>query len=60
MHASSIDIIAAGVTPCIRNMARIIVLQMSAQFAHTGEQSIICVEHAAHACSQAEQASIQA
>jgi hypothetical protein len=60
MHASSIDIIAAGVIPCIRIMARIMVLHMSAQFMHAGAHDIICVEHTVHACSQAEQASIQA
>lgn len=60
MHASSIDIIAAGVMPCMRIMARIIVLHMSAQFMHAGAHDIICVEHTVHACSQAEQASIQA
>jgi len=27
---------------------------------HAGAQDIICVEHTVHACSQAEQASIQA
>ncbi|WP_228479250.1 hypothetical protein [Microbacterium atlanticum] len=41
-------------------MARIIVLHMSAQFMHAGAHDIICVEHTVHACSQAEQASIQA
>ena len=60
MHASSIDIMAAGVMPCIRIIARIIVLHMSAQFMHAGAQSIIWVEHTVHACSQAEQASIHA
>lgn len=60
MHASSIAIIDAGVMPCIRIIARIIVLHMSAQFMHAGEQSIICVEHTVHACSQAEHASMQA
>jgi hypothetical protein len=60
MHASSIDIITAGVIPCGRIMARIIVLHMSAQFMHAGAHDIICVEHTVHACSQAEQASIQA
>ncbi|SBS74087.1 Copper resistance protein CopC (modular protein) [uncultured Microbacterium sp.] len=63
MQASSIDIIEAGVIPCIRIMARIIVLHMSAQFMHAGAQSIICpsiiwTEHTTHACSQAAQASI--
>jgi hypothetical protein len=33
---------------------------MSAQFMHAGAHDIICVEHTVHACSQAEQASIQA
>ena len=60
MHASSIAIIEAGVMPCMRIMARIIVLHMSAQFMHAGAHDIICVEHTVHACSQAEQASIQA
>jgi hypothetical protein len=60
MHASSIDIITAGVIPCMRIIERIIVLHMSAQFMHAGEQSIICVEHTVQACSQAEHASIQA
>ena len=60
MHASSIDIIAAGVMPCMRSIARIIVLHMSAQFMHAGAHDIICVEHTVHACSQAEQASIHA
>jgi hypothetical protein len=60
MHASSIDIMAAGVMPCGRIMARIIVLHMSAQFMHAGAHDIICVEQTVHACSQAEQASIQA
>lgn len=60
MQASSIAVIVAGVIPCIRIIERIIVLHMSAQFMQAGEQSIICVEHTVHACSQAEQASIQA
>jgi len=60
MHASSIDIIVAAFMPCDRIIARIIVLHMSAQFMHAGAQSIIWVEHTVHACSQAEQASIQA
>lgn len=60
MQASSIAIIEAGVIPCMRIMARIIVLHMSAQFMHAGAHDIICVEHTVHACSQAEQASIQA
>src|SRR6476619_4044682 len=60
MHASSMSIMDAGVVPCIRIMARIIVLHMSAQFMHAGPHDIICVEHTVHACSQAEQASIQA
>jgi hypothetical protein len=60
MHASSIDIMTAGVMPCIRIIERIMVLHMSAQFMHAGAQSIIWVEHTVHACSQAEQASIQA
>lgn len=60
MQASNIAIIDAGVMPCIRSMARIIVLHMSAQFMHAGAQSIICVEHTAHACSHAEHASIHA
>ncbi|MDT0184097.1 hypothetical protein Q9S36_28285 [Microbacterium sp. ARD31] len=53
-------IIEAGVMPCIRIMERIIVLHMSAQFMHAGAHDIICVEQTVHACSQAEQASIQA
>lgn len=60
MHASSIDIMTAGVMPCIRIIERIIVLHMSAQFMHAVAHDIICVEHTVHACSQAEQASIQA
>ncbi len=60
MHASSIDIITAGVIPCMRIIDRIIVLHMSAQFMQAGEQSIICVEHTVQACSQAEHASMQA
>ena len=36
MHASSIDIMTAGVMPCIRSIVRIIVLHMSAQFMHAG------------------------
>src|SRR6187431_200473 len=60
MHASSIDIIAVGVMPCIRIMVRIMVLHMSAQFMHTGAHDIPWVEHTTQACSHAEQASIQA
>ena len=60
MQASSMAIIEAGVMPCIRIIDRIMVLHMSAQFMHDGEQSIICVEHTVHACSQAEHASMQA
>ncbi len=60
MHASSIAIIDAGVIPGIRIIDRIMVLHMSAQFMHAGEQSIIWVEHTVHACSHAAQASIQA
>lgn len=60
MHASSIAIIDAGVIPCMRSIARIIVLHMSAQFMHAGAHDIICVEHTVHACSHAEQASIHA
>jgi methionine-rich copper-binding protein CopC len=60
MQASSIAIIDAGVIPCMRIIARIIVLHMSAQFMHAGAHDISCVEHTVHACSQAEQASIQA
>ncbi|GAA1141677.1 hypothetical protein GCM10009651_27270 [Microbacterium natoriense] len=60
MQASSIDIIDAGVMPCIRIIDRIIVLHMSAQFMHDGAQSIICVEHTVQACSQAEHASMHA
>ncbi|GAA3623278.1 hypothetical protein GCM10022200_01870 [Microbacterium awajiense] len=60
MHASSIAIIDAGVIPCIRSIARIIVLHMSAQFMHAGLHDIICVEHTVHACSQAAHASMQA
>lgn len=41
MQASSIDIITAGVIPCMRIMDRIMVLHMSAQFMQAGEQSII-------------------
>lgn len=60
MHASSIAVIDAGVIPCIRSMARIIVLHMSAQFMHDDAQSICCVAHTAQACSQAAQASMHA
>jgi hypothetical protein len=60
MQASSIAIIEADDMPCMRIMDRIIVLHMSAQFMHAGAHDIICVEHTVHACSQAEQASIQA
>ncbi|MEU4015004.1 hypothetical protein AB0E56_07000 [Microbacterium sp. NPDC028030] len=60
MHASSIAIIDAGVIPCIRIIERIIVLHMSAQFMHAGEQSIICVEHTVQACSHAAHASMHA
>lgn len=60
MQASSIDIIAVGVMPCMRIMVRIIVLHMSAQFMHAGAHDIICVEQIVHACSHAEQASIHA
>jgi len=60
MQASSIAIIAAGVMPCMRIIARIVVLHMSAQFMHAGAQSIICVEQTVHACSQAEHASMHA
>ena len=60
MQASSMDIIDAGVMPCIRIIERIMVLHMSAQFMHAGEQSIIWVEHTVHACSQAEHASMHA
>ena len=60
MQASSIAIIDAGVIPCIRIMARIMVLHMSAQFMHAGAQSSICVEHTTHACSHAAHASMQA
>lgn len=60
MHASSIDIITAGVIPCIRIIERIMVPAMSAQFMHAGAQSIICVEQMTHACSQADRASMQA
>jgi len=60
MHASSMATMVAGVIPCIRSIARIIVLHMSAQFMHAGAHDIIWVEHTVHACSHAEQASIQA
>ena len=60
MHASSIDIMTAGVAPCIRSIVRIIVLHMSAQFMHTEAHDIPWVEHTTQACSHAEQASIQA
>src|SRR4029079_16912303 len=52
--------IVAAFMPCERIIARIIVLHMSAQFMHAGAQSIIWVEKTVNACSQAEQASIQA
>lgn len=58
MQASSIAIMAAGVMPCMRIMARIIVLHMSAQFMHAGAQSNIWVEHTVQACSQAAHASM--
>ncbi len=60
MHASSIDIIAVGVIPCIRIIVRIIVLHMSAQFIHAGAHDIDCVEQTVQACSHAEHASIHA
>ena len=60
MQASSIAIMVAGVMPSMRIMDSIIVWHMSAQFMHAGEQSIICVEHTVHACSQAEHASMHA
>ncbi|WP_460005071.1 hypothetical protein [Microbacterium xylanilyticum] len=60
MQASSIDIMTAGVMPCIRIIDRIMVLHMSAQFMHAGEQSIIWVEHTVQACSHAEHASMHA
>jgi hypothetical protein len=60
MQASSIDIMTAGVIPCIRIIERIIVLHMSAQFMQAGAHDIICVEQTVHACSQAEQASMHA
>ncbi|GAB3595652.1 hypothetical protein GCM10027408_02210 [Microbacterium tumbae] len=60
MQASSIDIITAGVMPCMRIIERIIVLHMSAQFMHAGAQSISCIEQTVQACSQAEHASMQA
>lgn len=65
MQASSIAIIDAGVIPCMRIMARIMVLHISAQFMQAGAQSmgwpsIICTEQTVHACSQAEQASMHA
>lgn len=60
MHASSIAIMEAGVIPCMRIIERIMVLHMSAQFIHAGAHDIIWVEQTVHACSQAEQASIQA
>ncbi|MBB6391648.1 hypothetical protein [Microbacterium thalassium] len=50
----------AGVMPCIRIIDRIMVLHMSAQFMHASAQSSMCAEHTTHACSHAEQASIQA
>lgn len=59
-QASSIDIITAGVIPCMRIIERIIVLHMSAQFMQAGEQSIICVEQIVQACSHAEHASMHA
>ena len=40
MQALSIDIIDAGVIPCIRIIERIMVLHMSAQFMQAGAQSI--------------------
>ncbi len=60
MQASTIAIMVAGVMPCMRSIARIIVPDMSAQFMHAGAQSIICVEQTVQACSHAAQASMQA
>ena len=60
MQALSIDIMVAGVIPCIRIIERIIVLHMSAQFMHAGAQSISCVEQTVQACSHAEHASMHA
>src|SRR4051794_40700864 len=60
MQASSMDIIVVAFMPCERIIARIIVLHMSAQFMHAGPHDIIWTEHTVHACSHAEQASIQA
>jgi hypothetical protein len=57
MQASSIAIIAAGVIPCIRSIARIVVWHMSAQFMHAVLHDISCVAHTVHACSHAEHAS---
>ncbi|WEG09265.1 hypothetical protein PU630_01510 [Microbacterium horticulturae] len=59
-HASSMAIMTAGVMPFIRIMLRIMVLHMSAQFMHSGAQSIISIAQIVHACSHAEQASIHA
>jgi hypothetical protein len=65
MQASSIAIIDVRSMPAMRIIDRIIVLHMSAQFMHMGAHdiiwpSIVCTEQTVHACSQAEQASIQA
>lgn len=60
MQASSIAIIEAESIPCIRIIARIMVLHISAPFMQAGAQSIICVEHTVQACSQAAQASMHA
>lgn len=59
-QASSIEIMAAGVMPDIRIIARIIVWHMSAQFMQADAHDISCVEHTVQACSQAEQASMHA
>ncbi|HEY5842884.1 MAG TPA: hypothetical protein VIU87_15745 [Mycobacterium sp.] len=41
-------------------MQLIIVLHIAAQFMHAGAHEVISIEHTMDACSQAEQASIQA
>ncbi|WP_460773376.1 hypothetical protein [Microbacterium sp. GXF7504] len=49
-----------GVIPCIRSIARIIMLHMSAQFMHAGAHDMSSVAHTVHACSHAAHASMHA
>lgn len=60
MHASSMATMTAGVIPLMRNIDRIMVWHMSAQFMHAGAQDMPCSAQTVHACSQAAQASMQA